>query len=176
MKRQARFTVTVAVLVAVVLLACWPLPWLVMSSGGQWRFAFPAFGTVSFAVRWQHSVEREDWIEYYRLDQGTIRVSMTRFRTFGAGVPDHAGRHTRLIDGWVEMSGIDRVVDPLNIQAAPAEHYRLLYDNRVWPLYRGDRPRIVTFAGRRAPLWRVLPALIRPWLPSTPRGQGTLQE
>ena len=84
--------------------------------------------------------------------------------SFGAGVPASAGKETHLEDGWVVMTGIDRVVDPLAVQAAAAERYRMRYAGHTFALAHDEPPPILTFSILRAPLWQALPALVRPWL------------
>ncbi|WP_110654867.1 DUF1850 domain-containing protein [Salinicola halimionae] len=155
----------VAVVILVIATAAYPLPWLVIRDGPQWRFAFPGWQGTTFTLRWMHSVEKEDWEEWFAVTaDDAIEITGTRFKTFGAGAPSHAGTETHLEDGWVVMTGIDRVVDPLAVQAAVEEHYRLIFAGHTVPLARGDPPRILTFSILRVPLWQVLPALVRPWL------------
>lgn len=112
-------------------------------------------------MRWKHSVELEDWIEEYRVVDSTVEISATRFKTFGAGVPAHAGHHTKLDHGWVVMSGIDRDVAPLTVQAASAESYRFRYDGGDWQrLSHGDEAPILVFHVVDAPLASVAAELI----------------
>lgn len=115
-----------------------PQPWLEIRHGANLRAVYPGDNTVQFAVRWTHSVEHEDWIECFRVIDGRIDIAATRFKTFGAGVPSHAGRQTRLDEGWVVMSDIDRDVDPLAIQAASAERYRFRYARGAWQRLSGN--------------------------------------
>ena len=156
---------TVAILLGIATVV-YPLPWLAVKQGAEWRLALPGWAGTTFKIRWMHSVEKEDWEEWYRITAGgAIEITGTRFKTFGAGVPAHAGKETHLADGWVVMTGIDRVVDPLAIQAAVAEHYRMIFAGHVIPLSRHDPPPILTFSVVKAPVWQVLPALLRPWVP-----------
>lgn len=142
---------------------CYPLPWLMVREGATLHYAFPAGSGTAFTLRWRHSVELEAWEERFVVRGDAIVIASTRFKTFGAGVPAHAGTRTRLVDGWVEMDGIERVVDPLNVQAAAAENYRLGYRGHVFALSRLGVHPVLTFEARRAPLVAVLPALLRPW-------------
>jgi hypothetical protein len=151
----------------------YPLPWLMVCDKAGLRYAVPGWEGTRFTLRWMHSVEKEDWEEWFEVTaSGAIELTGTRFKTFGAGVPAAAGKTTTLDDGWVVMTGIQRVVDPLAVQAAVAEHYRMRY--RIGPaqhtfaLSRADPPPILTFSVQRAPLWQVLPALVRPWRLSYP--------
>ncbi|WP_245391681.1 DUF1850 domain-containing protein [Salinicola aestuarinus] len=159
---------TLAVVVMLVIIAAvvvYPLPWLVVKEGSAWRLALPGGSGTQFTLRWMHSVEKEDWEEWFSVtDAGAIEITGTRFKTFGAGVPASAGTETHLADGWVVMTGIDRIVDPLLVQAAAAEHYRLIHNGRVIPLSHSAPPPILEFVVVRAPLWRATPALMRTWL------------
>ncbi|AWN15927.1 DUF1850 domain-containing protein [Salinisphaera sp. LB1] len=132
----------------------WPRAWLEIRHGSRVIAVYPGASGTRFALRWMHSVELEDWIECFRVTgDGAIDIAATRFKTFGAGVPAHAGRHTRLDHGWVVMSGIDRDVDPLTVQAAAAERYRFRYGGGAWHRlsYNGAEP-ILVFTIMRAPL------------------------
>ncbi len=158
-KRRGLILVTAAIGVIAAVFV-WPQSWLLIREDGELRYVYPAHDGTSFALRWTHSVERENWIERFRLDNGHIVLVSTRFKTFGAGVPAHAGKRTTLENGWVVMSDIDRVVDPLAVQAAAAENYSLRYDGVWHTLGRPAEAPILTFAYARAPLYRVLPTLI----------------
>ncbi|WP_270180740.1 DUF1850 domain-containing protein [Alkalihalobacillus sp. CinArs1] len=65
----------------------------------------------TFSVRWDHSVEKEEWEEFFKVEGSELIVTHTRFKTFGAGVPSHAGKKTYIKDGWVYMTGLDQSVD-----------------------------------------------------------------
>ncbi|MCH2558384.1 MAG: DUF1850 domain-containing protein [Alcanivorax sp.] len=161
--RQGRWlALVVALSVAGATAALLPLPWLVVLDGDRARFALPGPAGTRFVLRWTHSVEREDWEERFRIEpDGGVTLVATRFKTFGAGVPDQVGTDTRLENGWVVMRGIHRPVDPLNIQAAAAEHYRLRYRGVTLALADPGPPRVLTFTTRDAPLFTMLPALLR---------------
>ena len=139
-----------------------PLPWLVVLQGDHLRYALPGAAVTTFVLRWTHSVEKEDWQERFQVQpDGGLMLVETRFKTFGAGVPARVGTETRLENGWVVMSGIQRPVDPLNVQAAAAEHYRLRYRGWTLALTGPGAPPILTFTTRDAPLLTVLPGLLR---------------
>ncbi|WP_406944766.1 DUF1850 domain-containing protein [Halobacillus sp. SY10] len=61
-----------------------------------------------FTISWTHSVEKETWEEMFVLEDGKIELTSTRFKTFGAGVPNATGDETYLKDGWVYMTGISQ--------------------------------------------------------------------
>lgn len=167
LRRVATLATAVATVVAmalVVLGLAWPWPWLLVREGDALRYVFPGGEGTRFALRWTHSVEKEDWIEEFRLTGGAIELIATRFKTFGAGVPASVGRRTTLDNGRVLMRGIARAVDPLAVQAAHARHYRLRYGERWYVLSAPGAQPILTFTNAREPLFRVLPALVGSWL------------
>lgn len=100
--------------------------------------AVPFGSELTFDVSWIHSVEHEEWIESFVADDaGTIRLVSTRFRTFGAGTPDRAPV-TSLRDGWVVMSGFDRIVDPYVIRTAEITEHTMHVGDEALPLLPGQ--------------------------------------
>lgn len=149
-----------------MLAAGWPQPWLVVSEQQpdgtfERRWAFPGRDGACFAVRWQHSVEHEDWIETFVLDDGRTYVIESRFKTFGAGVPD-GGVRSRLDQGWV-VSDFHRQVDPLLVQAAIREHYRLRYGGRYFDMGVLGQAPVLRFQQQELAPVAVMGALWRPW-------------
>ncbi|WP_205665308.1 DUF1850 domain-containing protein [Pseudalkalibacillus hwajinpoensis] len=67
-------------------------------------------GASEVSLRWQHSVEKEEWEEFFVIGNSDIFLKQTRFKTFGAGVPSDAGKDTFIKDGWVYMTGINRSI------------------------------------------------------------------
>lgn len=53
-----------------------------------------------FELSWIHSVEKEEWSERYRVDKSGFSLIESRFKTFGAGVPNSA-KSTITKDGFV---------------------------------------------------------------------------
>ena len=114
-----------------------------------------------FSVAWRHSVEREAWVETFENVDHALVLAETRFKTFGAGVPAHAGRETRVVDGWVVMSGIDRPVPALTYQAAAKRGYRLRVGDGPWrALSRAGHAPLLSFSieprARATCLWNGL--------------------
>lgn len=141
-----------------------PHDWLVVRDADGLRYAFAAVDGSRFSLAWRHSVEQEDWIETFAIRERAIVLVATRFKTFGAGVPAAAGRRTTLDNGWVVMDGIDRVVDPLAVQAAAAEAYRMRRAGGRWfALAGGSAAPILRFAVIRAPLIDMIGGLLRAW-------------
>ena len=63
-----------------------------------------------FSIRWTHSVENEEWEEFFKVEEGQIVLDSTRFKTFGAGVPSDTGEDTFIKDGWVYMTDIHQPI------------------------------------------------------------------
>ncbi|MEF2071338.1 DUF1850 domain-containing protein [Consotaella aegiceratis] len=136
----------VAIVAAVGAVLAWPRLFLVIAERGHPVQVFWTAPGERFTLSWIHSVEKEAWEETFRIDgEGAISVVATRFKTFGAGVPSDVGTITRLEDGWVVMEGIERRVDPLAVQAASAESYRLRWRGREIALSTPGTAPILTF-------------------------------
>jgi hypothetical protein len=83
-----------------------------------------------FIVKWIHSVELTPWEEIFRIDDNfDIILDRTRFKQFGAGVPDQAGTKTEIKDGYIIFSGINQKMDmiPYGISSF-AKHIFVFYD------------------------------------------------
>lgn len=124
-------------------------PWLTVLAADDTvvaEFSVAGGDEVSFAVEWTHSVELERWREEFAVTRdGAIEIRSTRFRTFGAGTPDLAPE-ARIEDGWVVMSGIDRVVDPLVVRAGTTTDHRLIAGDRTLDLEPGQYRFVVTYS------------------------------
>ena len=152
-----------AFLLALAGLVVWPRTWLVVRDADGLRYAFVVQQQPRFSLAWTHSVEKESWVETFHIEGRAIVLASTRFKTFGAGVPAEAGHETRLKNGWVVMDAIDRVVDPLAVQAAAAEGYRMRYGGRWFALSRPGKAPILTFAVRRAPVIAMWRGMVGAW-------------
>ncbi|TCT18276.1 uncharacterized protein DUF1850 [Melghiribacillus thermohalophilus] len=89
----------------------------------------------SFSIRWTHSVEKEEWEEFFQFEGENINLDSTRFKTFGAGVPNNAGTNSFIRDGWVYMVNINRYVgDELTVRSGKTTGHRLIYQRQMFPL------------------------------------------
>ncbi len=108
-------------------LAVLRLDMLTVRQEGELFYAAPVKGEGQFSIRWVHSVEKEEWEEFFRLDDEEIIIDSTRFKTFGAGVPSHAGSGSFIKDGWVYMVDIDRPIgETLVIRTGEETSHRLI--------------------------------------------------
>lgn len=87
----------------------------------------------AFELSWIHSVEKEEWREFYERDGQTLILTETHFKTFGAGVPSD-GIILPSDDGFVHMR-IDRVFEELNLTVSENARTTIRTDSREIPLY-----------------------------------------
>ncbi|QHT47727.1 DUF1850 domain-containing protein [Bacillus sp. SB49] len=103
---------------------------LTVSSESMEECFFIKDGT-ELSIRWTHSVENEDWEETFLMEQDKIRLINTRFKTFGAGVPNDIGTETYVKDGWVYMEGISRNIgEQLIVRTGDRTNHGLRIGNR----------------------------------------------
>ena len=74
----------------------------------------------SFDLSWIHSVEKEEWIEHYIIENGELLLESTSFKTFGAGVPSD-GENVELKNGYVVMT-IEHPYEQLNLTISEYEN------------------------------------------------------
>lgn len=162
-RHRALAGVALAAIAVLGVLCFWPFTWLIVRHEGETRLAFPVDVGTQFALAWRHSVEAEHWIEVFAIRAHAIVLIRTRFKTFGAGVPARIASRTELRDGWVVMSGIERRVDPLRVQAASAQCYRLRMGGRWRALASPGSAPILRFAVIESPAIRLLWPAVRGW-------------
>ncbi len=97
-----------------------------------------------FIVKWIHSVELTPWEEIFRIDDSNeIILDRTRFKQFGAGVPDEAGNKTEIKDGYVIFSGINQKIDMIPYGISSFAEHTFVFENTEYKLYEmvddGDR-------------------------------------
>ncbi|MFG6115302.1 DUF1850 domain-containing protein [Halobacillus sp. MO56] len=89
----------------------------------------------SFSIRWVHSVEKEEWEEMFVVEDGQIVLDSTRFKTFGAGVPNDAGEDTFIKDGWVYMTEIYQPIGhQLVTRTGKTTEHRFIKEDEVFKL------------------------------------------
>jgi hypothetical protein len=95
---------------------------------------------IDFSIRWRHSVEMEDWEEMFIVENDTIQLEATRFKTFGAGVPSDAGEDTYIKDGWVYMTGINQTIGKeLIIRTGIDTEHRFMDKEETVPLMESEK-------------------------------------
>lgn len=108
-----------------------------------------------FRIRWEHSVEKEDWEERFIVQDGGITLTGTRFKTFGAGVPHNTGEDTYVRDGWVYMDGIHQPIgSSLAFRTGETTEHRLSYGKDI--TYQLDEKTAYQVSVNRMPAWKFI--------------------
>ncbi|HKL11692.1 MAG TPA: DUF1850 domain-containing protein [Clostridia bacterium] len=111
-----------------------------------------------FTVKWIHSVELEPWEEQFEVGKDMeIYLEETRFKAFGAGVPDSAGSSTEVKDGYVVFSGIHKKMPNLVYGVSPIAKHTLVIKDKVLSLYELLPPdTAVSFNIKSISLWKYI--------------------
>lgn len=125
------FLIGIVVILPMVLL---PVEVLSVHVEDQIKYIFTMSEGDHFSIRWIHSVEEEEWEEFFRIHEGNIYLDSTRFKTFGAGVPNNVGSDSYLEDGWLYMIEIDRFIGDLYIRAGSTTNHRLFINDQAYLL------------------------------------------
>lgn len=94
----------------------------------------------NFSLSWVHSVEKERWIEYFKLKEEEVVLIGTKFKTFGAGVPSNF-RESEIKDGWVVVKDLNRKMSRLNIRASGNTEHELIYGDKTFVLSKKGESR-----------------------------------
>ncbi|WP_051744023.1 DUF1850 domain-containing protein [Halobacillus karajensis] len=125
-KRLFLFAFVIGLVIALLMMV--KVPTLSITSGDTVQIFHLYKEEVEFKVRWRHSVEKEEWEEMFVLQDGMIKLTGTRFKTFGAGVPNDTGEQTYIKDGWVYMTDINQTIGThLSLRTGTHTDHRFLY-------------------------------------------------
>lgn len=91
------------------------------------------FKEKEFSIYWIHSVEKEEWQEFYQRDETGLVLTYTKFKTFGAGVPS-VGKVVKGEDGFVTYK-IGRPMKEINLVVSNNVKSTLFIKNKKIPLY-----------------------------------------
>ncbi|SFG56253.1 hypothetical protein SAMN05216353_15615 [Halobacillus alkaliphilus] len=145
-------TIAAVTLFVVVFLEVVQIPLFVIEAEGEAEHVFWYREDAEFSVRWTHSVEKEDWEEMFALEDEMIELTATRFKTFGAGVPNDAGEDTFLKDGWVYMTGITQTIGKeLALRTGRETNHRVIYEHHRLDLKKNHSYRIKV---DRSSIWK----------------------
>jgi len=108
-----------------------------------------------FDIGWIHSVEKEEWIEHYEINQDDLILVSTKFKTFGAGVPS-ISEDVELIDGYVQMK-INQPYKELNLTISENVDSTIYIDDKEIKLYDyGETYSTVLISVERIFIWQYL--------------------
>ena len=106
-----------------------------------------------FDLSWIHSVEKEEWIEHYKIEGNEIVLESTKFKTFGAGVPSHA-EQVELVDGYVHME-INQPYQELNLTISENVKSTIFLGEKEFKLYEyGDTYDTVQIKVKKLFIWQ----------------------
>ncbi len=91
------------------------------------------FKEKEFSIYWIHSVEKEEWQEFYQRGENDLVLTYTKFKTFGAGVPS-IGKVTKGEDGFITYK-IGRPMKEINLVVSDNVKSTLFIKNKKIPLY-----------------------------------------
>ncbi len=109
----------------------------------------------SFDLSWIHSIEKEEWIEHYIIENNVLLLKSTSFKTFGAGVPSDA-TEVELKDGFVVMT-IDQRYEQLNVTISEYVDTTVQIGDQQFKLYQFGEPyETVLITIEKLSVWQIL--------------------
>ena len=109
----------------------------------------------TFELSWIHSIEKEEWIEHYIIENSELLLQSTRFKTFGAGVPSDANE-VQLKDGFVVMQ-IGQPYEELNLTISEYVDTTIQISDQQFKLYQYGKPyETVSSTVEKLPIWHYL--------------------
>lgn len=86
-------------------------------------------------VGWRHSVELTPWKETYAiLDNDTLTLESTMYKSYGAGTPDTDGKVDILQNGFIRVTGIKREIPYYSLYYVPISEYYIEDGTTKYPL------------------------------------------
>ena len=97
-----------------------------------------------FLVKWIHSVELTPWEEIFKISKNKeIILDRTRFKQFGAGVPDKANGKIIYKNGYIIYDNINRKISLIPYGISKLAKHTFIIKNKTIKLYKlvndGDR-------------------------------------
>ncbi|QXM05203.1 DUF1850 domain-containing protein [Crassaminicella indica] len=137
MKKYNKFVIIFLIL-AFILMIFIHIPVLILEDTKHSKIIF--IHTISpndhFTMHWMHSVELEPWEEIFYVDcDYNIILDYTRFKAFGAGVPDYAGKKTVVKNGWIYFLEIDKKMPTLTYGISSFAKHTFYFNNQRLKLY-----------------------------------------
>lgn len=93
------------------------------------------FYTDSFRLSWRHSVEQQNWIEFYQRQGRQLQLYETWLQTFGAGTPSAGELVAQTKAGYI---GYKQQLNypELNWVVSPRIKATIEIGSQTWPLYQ----------------------------------------
>lgn len=136
MKIKRVFIAVIPFLVLTAILAAARIPALTVTRQQDGKVVY--ISTIKygerFAVEWMHSVELQPWREIFEYTEQGLYLRDTRFKSFGAGVPDYGGREYALENGFIVFKGLDIKMQRVPYGVSSFAGHRLIFRHRTIPL------------------------------------------
>lgn len=117
------------VAIATLFLFCIPVKGIQVSSE-QYTHFYPSD---QFELTWIHSVEKEEWREFYRVDDQDLLLYETAFKTFGAGVPSE-GEIIPSDDGFIHLK-VNQRFPELRLFISESIETTMIFSGQEVPIY-----------------------------------------
>lgn len=114
-----------------------PVRALVISQGDSAIYTF-LVAEKRFSLKWIHSVEKEVWVENFRIEGQHIFLESTHFKTFGAGTPSTSEQPIKLKNGWLHLDVNRNIGASLIVRATMNNNYQLIIKGEKYPLVESN--------------------------------------
>lgn len=115
-----------------LLFLAWPKSSLVIEAEG-YRTVY--LQPETFELHWIHSIEHEEWYEVYEVEGGDLLLTVTYFKTFGAGVPSDSEEPPEITDdGFVKFT-VNDIYPELNMNVSENVQTTIVQNDREYLLY-----------------------------------------
>ncbi len=95
---------------------------------------------MKFAIKYLHSVERTPVWEYFKVEDGEIFLTGTRYQSYGAGLPFLKKHNYVVKDDYFIISGIDDKLNNIPLRVSDYAKHRFIYNNTEYRLYKLLKP------------------------------------
>lgn len=94
-----------------------------------------------FIISYTHSANKGRVRDYYIIKDKNITLSKTRFVSYGAGMPEpENGQKFTVADDYIEISGINKIIDNLYLFVGIAANHIIEIDNEEIELRKIFKP------------------------------------
>lgn len=88
-----------------------------------------------FSLSWQHSVEKQRWIEFYQQKDQQLVLYETWLQTFGAGTPNQGEGLANILSGYIGYK-TNIIYPELNWTISSTTQGSIHIGNNVFPIYQ----------------------------------------
>ncbi|MGJ4850814.1 DUF1850 domain-containing protein [Bacillota bacterium Meth-B3] len=168
MKRYRRPLIAIAIAAALTAVTCWPMGWrvTVRNRAGELKYAARVKRGQLVWIVFDHSVNRSPVEDGYEPGDGCVTLRETRFRHYGAGIPDpEPGQTFEARDGYYAITGYDvRMPTQWTFVGRVADHrLRVGEDGEAVHYNQLARPgEALGLSADRWSLWKEIMSRLRP--------------